>query len=161
MQTRTKTILLFFFAILIAVAFGVLLRSTLITIESDAYLTPIPWSTLSEYHPKRPITNQFDATVEATQMIGTLDANFPHGIPKVVSAEYMPLSEAWANIGQAGNFDGRPNDTQVWLVTFVGSWQLVAPGGEALAEEYGCIYVILDSQKYEHTFLNARKCVSQ
>jgi hypothetical protein len=129
--------------------------------EDNAYLTPIPWSTLEVFRAKRPITNRLDAVFEATQMTGGFHLNFPKGAPKVTFAEEMNLSDAYIHIGQPDKYDGRPDDTRVWFVIFEGSWQSVAPLGEVLPEETGCIYVILDVQKYEHAFLNARTCVPQ
>ncbi len=158
---RIQTKILFLLVFIIASIFLVNCSISSTDMEDNTYLTPIPWSTLEAYRRERPITNRLDAVFEATQMTWTVNLIFPKGTPKVTFAEEMGLSDAYTRIGQPDKYLGRPGDTKVWLVIFEGSWQSVAPTGEVLPEETGCIYVILDAQKYEGDFLNARTCVPQ
>jgi hypothetical protein len=150
MRTQTKIFLLLALVIFVISIFVVFsgLRSG---IEDDTYLTPIPENTWTAYREKRPISNQFDAVLEATQYVYYSRMTFTQGPPKVVFTEEMTLAEAKNLIpkdpSEVSSYEDRPDDTKVWLIIFEGSWQIHPPDGELLPLESGCIYTIIDANQ--------------
>jgi hypothetical protein len=137
--------------------------SSIARIEDNTYLTPIPASTWAAYHEKRPISNRFDAVLEATQEIHYSRMTFTQGAPTVVFTEEMTLAEAKKLIpkdpSEIYSSEDRPDDTKVWLVIFEAQWQILPPmSNDLLPLETGCIYAILDANEYGHSHIRATSC---
>ena len=163
MHIQNKISLLFLSFFLIASVFLVNCSSLAINAEDNIYLTPIPEGTWSAYRQNRPISNKFDAVLEATQEIHYSRMTFTQGAPEVVFTEEMTLAEAKKLIpkdpSEVYASEDRPDDTKVWLVIFEAQWQILPPmSNDLLPLETGCIYAILDANTPGYTRIRATNC---
>ena len=96
-------------------------------IEDNSYLTPIPESTLSAFQENRsyPIKNKFDAVLVAHYFIFQQSDSFvlSQDDLRVRSVEKTNLIDVHEFLGYKTD---TVEDTQVWFVTFDGSWQTIS-----------------------------------
>ncbi|GAB4580796.1 MAG: hypothetical protein Fur0022_35380 [Anaerolineales bacterium] len=115
--------------------------------EDTTYLTPIPQATLLAYPESTPIQTKLQAVISARLLLLEIRIEFAEP-PRVLSVEQVSLEEAHRQTEIIGHStsEGRPGNTEVWLVLFEGDYQIIPPDPEhtPVAPTHGCAYVIID-----------------
>ena len=144
-----------FFSIVLLITFlsacsGSQLSST--PTEDTRYLTPIPQATLDAFIATltAPITTKMQAVIAARRELLATRLEFSNP-PSVLFVEEMKLVDALQRAGQSDkiNSPGKPSNTKVWLVIFIGDVQIIPPDPmhtlTPAPPSTGCATVIINS----------------
>jgi hypothetical protein len=118
-----------------------------VTTEDTTYLTPVPQATLDAFRQGIPVESKLEAVIAARAALATTRLIFSDE-PRVISVAELSLENVGAHLGgSASAANGKPGDTNVWLVMFEGNWQVVPPDPARTVTPppptLGCVYAVI------------------